>query len=73
MAAALATDTCCETMIAARPAKPGSRRRADGRRGQALDQFRVFGAQALGGFVQGSLIDDQGARMISPCRRTAGA
>ena len=29
--------------------------------------------QALGGFVQGSLIDDQGARMIGPCRHTAGA
>ena len=76
MALALATDTCCETMIAARPAKPGfpaAERRPSARRGQALDQFRVFGAQALGGFAQGSLIDDQGARMIGPCRRTAGA
>ena len=30
IAFALATDTCCETMIAASPAKPGSRRRSGG-------------------------------------------
>ena len=30
IALALATDTCCDTMIAASPAKPGSRRRSGG-------------------------------------------
>ena len=43
MALALAADTCCETMIAARPAKPGSRRRKRRRaadRDQAARQAR---------------------------------
>jgi hypothetical protein len=51
---------------------PAAKRRRPARRSQALDQFRVFGAQALRGFVQGSLVDDQGAGMIGP-RRRAGA
>ena len=51
---------------------PAAKRRRAADRGQALDQLRVFGAQPLGGFAQGRLIDDQGAGMVDPFLRRDG-
>ncbi len=74
MAVALAVDTCCATMIAASPAKaslPAAKRRRPADRDQVLDEFRVFGQQALGGSPERRLIVDRGTRMVDPfLRRT---
>ena len=43
---------------------PPAKRRGAADRDQALDELRVFGAQALGGFPQGRFIVDRGTRMV---------
>ena len=70
-ALALATDTCWETMIAASPAKPGSRRRNGG--GPPIDdkprdELRILGPQGFGGLAQTGLVHDRAA----PDDRAAG-
>ena len=51
---------------------PAAKRRRAADRDQTLDEFRVFGAQALGGFPQRRLIVDRGTGMVDPfLRRTA--
>ena len=54
---------------------PAAKRRRAADRDQAIDELRVLGAQALGGFAQGRLVVDRGAGMVDPClrRTTFGA
>ena len=46
IALALATETCCETMIAASPAKPGSRRRSGGGPPISISRATISGSSA---------------------------
>ena len=68
MALALATDTCCETMIAASPAKPGSRRRKR-RRAADLDaagrRDGVERSQRGGGLRERLLAIDEPAGFVA--------
>ncbi len=74
MALALATDTCCETTIAARPAKPGSRRRSGGGPPTAISvstKSGSFCAQASRRLAQARLVRDRRPGMIDPFRGPA--
>ena len=66
IALALAVETCCDTMIAARPASPAlaPKRRQAADLDQAVDQFRILRAQALNGLVERSLVGDRRPGMI---------
>ena len=50
-----------------------SKQRSAADRDQAVDQLRVFGAQALSGFAQGLLVGDRGPRMVDPFLRRSRA
>ena len=65
IALALATETCCETMIAARPAKPGSRRRSGGGPPIAISRATSSGSSA-------SRLRAASARAASSVDRRAG-
>ena len=72
MAVALATDTCCETMIAARPAKPGSRRRSGGGPPIAIRRSTSSGSLARrrsAASRKARLVGDRRAGMIDPLGR----
>ena len=74
MALALATDTCCETMIAARPAKPGSRRRRGGGPPIAISvstRSGSFARKASAAWRKPRLVRDRRSGMIDPFRGAA--
>ena len=79
IAVALATDTCCETMIAASPAKPGSRRRSGGGPPTSTSRpmvSRSSASSARGGLGERRLAVDEAARLVAqaaPARRAGGA